>query len=146
MSFTQVNITSKIQVINTTASTLRKTECMLVSQMTCGPEVCAHMHLHVIELKFFISIIISHFSQRKISTVCHYALGLYHSLATNRHWAKLQKKKKSDYIYFGSLLKQEHSLLWYLAHCHHLQIQINNSKSDIHFWQNVLNTCLKRIN
>lgn len=48
---------------------------------------------HVIELKFFISNIISHFSQRKMSTVCHYALGLYHSLATNRHWAKLQKKK-----------------------------------------------------
>lgn len=53
-----------------------------------------HMCPHVIELKFFISNIISHFSQRKTSTVCHYALGLYHSLATNRHWAKLQKKNR----------------------------------------------------
>jgi len=98
VSFTQVNITSKIQVTNTTASTLKKTECMLVSQMTCGPAVCAHMHPHVIELKFFISIIISHFSQRKTSTVCHYPIRLYHSWATNRDWAKLQKKNQIIFI------------------------------------------------
>jgi len=72
-------------------------------------------------------------------------LGLYHSLATNGHWAKIQAKT-IDVIYFGNLSEQGLSLSLYLAHCQHLEIKTNNSNSDIQFWQNVLNTYLKRIN
>lgn len=139
-----MNITNKSQAINTSTSTLKNTECMLVSQMTRGPAVCVyvspcdraeilHKHYHQ-----------SFFSEENEHSMS-LCLGLYHSLATNGHWAKLQKKNKDD-IYFGSLSKQGLSLLWYLAHCQHLQIKINNSNSDIQFWQNVLNTYLKWIN
>lgn len=53
--------------------------------------------------------------------------------------------RKIGNIYFGSLSKQGLSLLQYLAHCQHLEIERNNSNSDIQFWQNDLNSSMKRI-
>lgn len=87
-----MNITSKSQAINASNSALKDTECMPVSQTThtcslcmyvspCNRAESLHKHYHQ-----------SSFSEENEHSMSLW-LGLYHSLATNGHWAKLQKKK-----------------------------------------------------
>lgn len=88
VSFTHVNITSKTQVINASTSTLKNTEC---TQMTWPCNLCIYVSQCNRE------ILHKHYHQSSFSEENEYSMSvclvLYHSLATNGLWAKLQKKE-----------------------------------------------------